>query len=78
MKRLYLLAALAVTYWQIRAGIARCGTIDGGVLILPLLIATGYLVRGVSRDLKYIFGRDLDEQRNTTTGHNHYIDRAAI
>lgn len=67
MKRLYWLAAIAITIWQIRAGIARCGAIDGGVLALPALIATMYLVRGVTRELKDIFGRDYSGETNHTS-----------
>lgn len=55
MKRLYWLAVIAITIWQVRAGINRCGTIDGGVLIAPLVFGTVYLVRGVNQTLKEVF-----------------------
>lgn len=56
MKRLYLMAVIAITVWQIRAGISRCGTIDGGVLLAPLVIAVMYLVRGMAQDMREVFG----------------------
>lgn len=71
MKRLYWLAAIAITIWQVRAGIGRCGTIDGGVLILPALILAIYLVRGASRELIGIFGRD-NRGRKTPSAYRYY------
>lgn len=50
----------AITWWQVQAGIARCGTIDGGVLLLPLCVLAPYLVRGVWKDLKAEFRREYD------------------
>ena len=50
----------AITWWQVQAGIARCGTIDGGVFLLPLCVLTTYLVRGVWKDLKAEFRREYD------------------
>ncbi len=55
MKRLSWLIAIAVTVWQVRAGMVRCGTIDGGVLIAPLVFATAYLAHGVIHTLKEAF-----------------------
>ena len=48
--------AVAVTAWQVKAGIERCGTIDGGVLLAPLVIAVMYLVRGMAQDMREVFG----------------------
>lgn len=55
--------AVAITYWQIQAGIARCGTIDGGILLLPLLLAAGYLAQGVAKDLKEVYRHDYPRKR---------------
>lgn len=56
MKHMFwLLVALVVTVWQVHAGIQRCGTIDGGVLLAPLAIGTWMLLRGVSQDLRAAF-----------------------
>lgn len=56
--------AIAVTWWQLQAGFARCGTIDGGVLLAPLVITIVLLVQGVKRDLQAAFG----EQRRGLDG----------
>lgn len=70
MRRLvWIVIATAITFWQVRAGIARCGAIDGGVLLLPLLVALGYLISGVRRDLKDIFAGQAS--RNKT--HRHVV-----
>lgn len=53
--------SVAITWWQVQAGIARCGTIDGGVFLLPLCVLVAYLVRGVWKDLKAEFRREYDE-----------------
>lgn len=63
MKKLFaafatLFIALLITYWQVRAGYARCGAIDGGVLVLPLVAGLVYLVRGVAQDLKEVYSRE--------------------
>lgn len=56
MKRMFwILAGVAVTVWQVAAGIQRCGAVDGGVLIVPLALTTWCLVRGVARDLQGVF-----------------------
>lgn len=73
MKRLFWIAAAVITYWQIRAGIARCGTLDGGVLVLPLLLLTAYLARGVYRDLTNIFGRDTSGRETTSSYRQRHI-----
>ena len=51
---LSVIGGLAFTKWQIAEGIRRCGTIDGGVLLLPLILMAAYLVQGVIKDLKAI------------------------
>lgn len=52
LKRAAIIAAgAAITLWQYRAGLARVGTIDGGILLFPLLLLVIYLARGVYRDL---------------------------
>jgi len=56
--------AVAVTWWQLQAGFARCGTVDGGVLLAPLVLALVLLVQGVKRDLRAAFG----EQRRGLDG----------
>lgn len=60
-------AALAtlVTWWQVQAGIARCGTIDGGVLLVPLVALAVLLVRGVTRDMREVFGETSSQRRMT-------------
>lgn len=58
-----LLIAVTVTGWQVKAGIARTGSIDGGVLVLPLLLIAIYLIRGVSRDLKEVYQHDYPRKR---------------
>lgn len=52
--------SVAITWWQVQAGIARCGTIDGGVFLLPLCVLATYLVRGVWKDLKTEVQREYD------------------
>lgn len=43
---------VVVTLWQVQAGFNRTGSIDGGVLLLPLIFAAAYLVRGIARDIE--------------------------
>jgi hypothetical protein len=52
---LYVVAGVIITVWQALAGIQRCGAIDGGVLIVPLVLLAFMLVRGVARDLREVF-----------------------
>lgn len=71
---LWALAAIAITYWQVHAGIARCGTVDGGVLLAPMLIALAYLIHGVRQDLKKCFAGQalyLDQRRINRHGNHH-------
>lgn len=55
---------LTITYWQIQAGVARCGTVDGGVLALPLVLIAAYLIKGVAKDLKEVFA---DEKKRASS-----------
>jgi hypothetical protein len=48
------LGGLAFTKWQIAEGIRRCGAIDGGVFLLPVILMAGYFVQGVVKDLREI------------------------
>jgi hypothetical protein len=52
---IWLAAGVIITAWQAAAGLQRCGTIDGGVLIVPLVLLVYMLVRGVVRDIRRAF-----------------------
>lgn len=58
--------AIAVTLWQLQAGFARCGTVDGGILLVPLVVLAVLLVRGVTEDLREVFAPE--NQRRVTNG----------
>lgn len=57
-KALWLIIGALVTVWQFFAGIARCGTVDGGVLLAPLILLLVMLYKGVARDLRQAFAAD--------------------
>lgn len=45
----------AATVWQIYASLQRCGSIDGGALLIPLLIVLVPLCRESVKDLRETF-----------------------
>jgi len=57
--------AMAVTWWQVGAGIARCGTVDGGVLLVPLVALAAALAKGVTRDLSDVFSGTSPQERGS-------------
>ncbi len=59
------LAMVATTGWQLRAGFERCGAIDGGILLGPVVLLVVALVKGVTRDLREVFGETSSQRRMT-------------
>lgn len=57
-------ALVCITIWQVGAGIERCGAIDGGALLAPLIPLTWYLIRGMTRDLREVFNEEQERSAN--------------